>query len=83
MGGSLEHGDSSVPVWSRVNIADDPRKDLNSDVRTDKGHEQWGNIHKGVIVDAYEIIEMKGKAADLWTTQVWTLPVYLYADFFL
>ena len=43
-------GDSSVPVWSGVNIDDDPRKDLNSDVRTDKDHEQWGNIHKEVIV---------------------------------
>ncbi|KAI4529816.1 hypothetical protein MG293_019672 [Ovis ammon polii] len=64
MGGSLENVETHVFLCG-VNIADDPRKDLNSDVRTDKDHEQWGNIHKEVIVDAYEIIEMKGNAADL------------------
>ncbi|KAI4561588.1 hypothetical protein MJG53_016642 [Ovis ammon polii x Ovis aries] len=63
MGGSLENVETHVFLCG-VNIADDPRKDLNSDVRTDKDHEQRGNIHK-VIVDAYEIIEMKGNAADL------------------
>lgn len=64
MGGSLENVETHVFLCG-VNIADDPRKDLNSDVRTDKDHEQWGNIHKEVIVNAYEIIEMKGNAADL------------------
>ena len=53
-----KHGDSSVPVWSGVIIADDPQKDLNSDIKTDKDHEQWGNIHKGVIVDAYEVTDL-------------------------
>ncbi|KAL0601224.1 L-lactate dehydrogenase A-like 6B [Plecturocebus cupreus] len=41
-----EHGDSSVPVWSGVNIAGVPLKDLNSDIGTDKDPEQWKNVHK-------------------------------------
>ncbi|XP_003797903.1 L-lactate dehydrogenase A-like 6B [Otolemur garnettii] len=55
-----EHGDSSVPVWSGVNIAGVPLKTLNSDIGTDKDPEQWENIHKEVIASAYEIIKMKG-----------------------
>ncbi|XP_063488962.1 L-lactate dehydrogenase A-like 6B [Symphalangus syndactylus] len=55
-----EHGDSSVPVWSGVNIAGFPLKDLNSYTGTDKDPEQWKNVHKEVIASAYEIIKMKG-----------------------
>ncbi|KAK2103110.1 L-lactate dehydrogenase A-like 6B [Saguinus oedipus] len=55
-----EHGDSSVPVWSGVNIAGVPLKDLNSDIGTDRDPEQWKNVHKEVIASAYEIIKMKG-----------------------
>ncbi|XP_042843323.1 L-lactate dehydrogenase A-like 6A [Panthera tigris] len=55
-----EHGDSSVPVWSGVNIAGVPLKDLNSDIGTDKDTEKWKNVHKDVIASAYEIIKMKG-----------------------
>ncbi|XP_027457770.2 L-lactate dehydrogenase A-like 6A [Zalophus californianus] len=55
-----EHGDSSVPVWSGVNIAGVPLKNLNSDIGTDQDPEQWKNVHKDVIASAYEIIKMKG-----------------------
>ncbi|CAH7310839.1 L-lactate dehydrogenase A-like 6B [Phodopus roborovskii] len=55
-----EHGDSSVPVWSGVNIAGVPLKDLNSAIGTSKDPEHWGNIHKDVIASAYNIIKMKG-----------------------
>ncbi|XP_066227813.1 L-lactate dehydrogenase A-like 6B isoform X1 [Saccopteryx leptura] len=55
-----EHGDSSVPVWSGVNIAGVPLKDLNSDIGTQKDPEQWKNVHQDVIASAYEIIKMKG-----------------------
>ncbi|XP_021565306.1 L-lactate dehydrogenase A-like 6A [Carlito syrichta] len=55
-----EHGDSSVPVWSGVNIAGVPLKDMNPDIGTDKDPEQWKNVHKDVIASAYEIIKMKG-----------------------
>ena len=41
-----EHGDSSVPVWSGVNIAGVPLKNLNSDTGTDKDPEQWKNVYK-------------------------------------
>ncbi|NIG61589.1 L-lactate dehydrogenase A-likeB-like isoform X1 [Pontoporia blainvillei] len=55
-----EHGDSSVPVWSGVNIAGVPLKDLNVHIGTDKDPEQWKNVHKDVVASAYEIIKMKG-----------------------
>ncbi|ELR47523.1 L-lactate dehydrogenase A-like 6B [Bos mutus] len=55
-----EHGDSSVPVWSGVNIAGVPLKELNLDIGTDKDPEQWKNVHKDVVASAYEIIKMKG-----------------------
>lgn len=55
-----EHGDSSVPVWSGVNIAGMPLKDVNSAIGTNKDPEQWGDIHRDVIDSAYKIIKMKG-----------------------
>uniref|UniRef100_A0A0D9QYC9 L-lactate dehydrogenase n=1 Tax=Chlorocebus sabaeus TaxID=60711 RepID=A0A0D9QYC9_CHLSB len=57
-----EHGDSSVPVWSGVNIAGVPLKDLNPDIGTDKDPEQWENVHKKVIssYSGYEMVKMKG-----------------------
>ncbi|XP_037056194.1 transmembrane protein 242 isoform X1 [Peromyscus leucopus] len=55
-----EHGDSSVAVWSGVNIAGMPLKELNSELGTSKDPEQWGNVHKDVIASAYNIIKMKG-----------------------
>ncbi|XP_057595831.1 L-lactate dehydrogenase A-like 6B isoform X1 [Hippopotamus amphibius kiboko] len=55
-----EHGDSSVPVWSGVNIAGVPLKDLNLDIGTDKDPEQWKDVHRDVVASAYEIIKMKG-----------------------
>ncbi|XP_046312556.2 L-lactate dehydrogenase A-like 6A [Marmota monax] len=55
-----EHGDSSVPVWSGVNIAGVLLKDLNAAIGTGKDPEQWENVHKEVVNSAYEIIKMKG-----------------------
>nr|KAF6462146.1 hypothetical protein HJG59_007610 [Molossus molossus] len=55
-----EHGDSSVPVWSGVNVAGVPLKELNSDIGTNKDPEHWENVHKDVIASAYKIIKMKG-----------------------
>ncbi|XP_075402104.1 L-lactate dehydrogenase A-like 6B isoform X2 [Tenrec ecaudatus] len=55
-----EHGDSSVPVWSGVNIAGVPLKSLNSDLGTEKDQERWNNVHKEVIASAYDIIKRKG-----------------------
>ncbi|XP_077658170.1 L-lactate dehydrogenase A-like 6B isoform X2 [Urocitellus parryii] len=55
-----EHGDSSVPVWSGVNIAGVLLKDLNAAIGTGKDPEQWENVHREVVNSAYEIIKMKG-----------------------
>ncbi|XP_023374664.1 L-lactate dehydrogenase A-like 6A [Otolemur garnettii] len=55
-----EHGDSSVPIWSGVNIAGVPLKDLNPDIGTDKDPEQWENVHKKVVSSGYEMLKMKG-----------------------
>ncbi|XP_033619191.1 L-lactate dehydrogenase A-like 6B [Fukomys damarensis] len=55
-----EHGDSSVPIWSGVNVAGVPLKDVNTAIGTDEDPEQWENVHKEVIDSAYEIIKRKG-----------------------
>ncbi|XP_046411830.1 L-lactate dehydrogenase-like [Neodiprion fabricii] len=55
-----EHGDTSVPVWSGVNIAGVRLRDLNDKVGTDQDPENWGEIHKQVVWSAYEVIKLKG-----------------------
>ncbi|XP_059233336.1 L-lactate dehydrogenase C chain-like isoform X2 [Mustela nigripes] len=55
-----EHGDSSVPLWSGVNVAGVALKTLNPKLGTDSDKEQWKNIHKQVVESAYEIIKLKG-----------------------
>ncbi|XP_004674007.1 PREDICTED: L-lactate dehydrogenase A-like 6B [Condylura cristata] len=55
-----EHGDSSVPVWSGVNIAGVPLRALNPHIGTDRDPEQWSTVHREVIASAYEIIKKKG-----------------------
>ncbi|XP_048644163.1 L-lactate dehydrogenase C chain-like [Marmota marmota marmota] len=44
-----EHGDSSVPLWSGVNVAGVPLKSLQPDLGTDSDKEQWKTIHKQVV----------------------------------
>ncbi|XP_077902505.1 L-lactate dehydrogenase C chain isoform X2 [Ictidomys tridecemlineatus] len=48
-----EHGDSSVPLWSGVNVAGVPLKSLQPDLGTDSDKEQWKTIHKQVVERAY------------------------------
>ncbi|CAK6449250.1 unnamed protein product [Pipistrellus nathusii] len=55
-----EHGDSSVPLWSGVNVAGVPLKTLNPNLGTDSDKDKWKNIHKQVVESAYEIIKLKG-----------------------
>ncbi|XP_020710933.2 L-lactate dehydrogenase-like isoform X2 [Athalia rosae] len=55
-----EHGDTSVPVWSGVNIAGVRLRDLCEEVGTDHDPENWGEIHKQVVDSAYEVIKLKG-----------------------
>uniref|UniRef100_A0A2I3RY17 L-lactate dehydrogenase n=1 Tax=Pan troglodytes TaxID=9598 RepID=A0A2I3RY17_PANTR len=44
-----EHGDSSVPLWSGVNVAGVALKTLDPKLGTDSDKEHWKNIHKQVI----------------------------------
>ncbi|XP_001378365.1 L-lactate dehydrogenase A chain-like [Monodelphis domestica] len=55
-----EHGDSSVAVWSGVNVAGIPLKNLNPSLGTDEDKDQWKVIHKQVVDSAYEVIKLKG-----------------------
>ncbi|XP_012692821.1 L-lactate dehydrogenase A chain [Clupea harengus] len=55
-----EHGDSSVPVWSGVNVAGVSLMALNPDMGTDKDKDNWKHVHKEVVESAYEVIKLKG-----------------------
>ncbi|KAL9904155.1 lactate dehydrogenase isoform 1-T1 [Glossina fuscipes fuscipes] len=55
-----EHGDSSVPVWSGVNIAGVRLRELNPSIGTAQDHEKWCDVHKQVVQSAYEVIKLKG-----------------------
>ncbi|CAH1119601.1 unnamed protein product [Phaedon cochleariae] len=55
-----EHGDSSVPVWSGVNVAGVRLKEVNPAIGTENDPEKWKQIHQDVIAAAYEVIKLKG-----------------------
>ncbi|KAF2353998.1 L-lactate dehydrogenase [Trinorchestia longiramus] len=55
-----EHGDSSVPVWSGVNVAGVRLRDLNSKIGTDDDPHKFNELHSEVVNSAYEIIKLKG-----------------------
>ncbi|XP_053683998.1 L-lactate dehydrogenase isoform X2 [Sabethes cyaneus] len=55
-----EHGDSSVPVWSGVNIAGVRLAEINPAIGTAEDEEKWGDLHHEVVNSAYEVIKLKG-----------------------
>ncbi|XP_014662662.1 PREDICTED: L-lactate dehydrogenase-like [Priapulus caudatus] len=55
-----EHGDSSVAIWSGVNVAGTRLLTINPEIGTDKDEENWGDIHRQVVQSAYQIIKLKG-----------------------
>ncbi|XP_076063125.1 lactate dehydrogenase isoform X1 [Oratosquilla oratoria] len=55
-----EHGDTSVPVWSGVNVAGVRLRDLNPKVGTPEDPDKYDDMHKEVVNSAYEIIKLKG-----------------------
>ncbi|EHA99653.1 L-lactate dehydrogenase A chain [Heterocephalus glaber] len=61
-----EHGDSSVPVWSGVNVAGISLKNLHPELGTDGDKEHWKEVHKHVVDSAYEVIKLKGYTS--WAT---------------
>lgn len=55
-----EHGDSSVPVWSGINVAGVGLQKLNPDIGSPEDKENWKDVHKMVVDSAYEVIKLKG-----------------------
>jgi L-lactate dehydrogenase len=55
-----EHGDSSVAVWSTVNVAGTRLKDVQPSIGQANDPENWEQVHKDVVNSAYEIIKLKG-----------------------
>ncbi|XP_041713424.2 L-lactate dehydrogenase B chain [Coregonus clupeaformis] len=55
-----EHGDTSVPVWSGVNVAGVNLQKLNPEFGLDGDKEDWKATHKEVVDSAYEVIKLKG-----------------------
>jgi L-lactate dehydrogenase len=55
-----EHGDSSVPVWSGVNIAGVRLREINPAIGTADDPEKWADLHDEVVKSAYEVIRLKG-----------------------
>ncbi|XP_021572098.1 L-lactate dehydrogenase B chain isoform X3 [Carlito syrichta] len=55
-----EHGDSSVAVWSGVNVAGVSLQELNPEMGTENDSENWKEVHKMVVESAYEVIKLKG-----------------------
>jgi L-lactate dehydrogenase len=55
-----EHGDSSVAVWSAVNVAGTRLRDIAPKIGKSDDPENWEQVHKDVINSAYEIIRLKG-----------------------
>lgn len=55
-----EHGDSSVALWSGVNVAGTRLQEVHPHIGQPDDPENWEQIHKDVINGAYEIIKLKG-----------------------
>ena len=49
-----EHDDSSVVVWSEVNVAGISLQELNPEMGTDNHRENWKEVHKMVVENAYK-----------------------------
>ena len=68
-----EHGDSEVPIWSRLNVAGTPLQALDPHLGTANDPQQLYHIFEQVKNAAYEIIKRKGAtsyAIGLAVTQI-------------
>ena len=68
-----EHGDSEVPIWSRLNVSGTPLQALDPEIGTANDPQQWYRIFEQVKNAAYEIIQRKGAtsyAIGLAVTQI-------------
>ena len=55
-----ERGNSSMAVWSGVNVAGVSLQELNPEMGIDNNSENWKEVHKMVVESAYEVIKLKG-----------------------
>lgn len=55
-----EHGDTSVPVWSGVNVAGVRLQDINPLAGLNGDPENWAEVHQKVISAGSEVIQLKG-----------------------
>ena len=55
-----EHGDTSVPVWSQLNVAGVRLARLNPAIGQEDDPEQWCRVHTAVVRSAADVIEAKG-----------------------
>ncbi|GAU99503.1 hypothetical protein RvY_10496 [Ramazzottius varieornatus] len=55
-----EHGESSVVVWSGLNVSGVRLVDLNPKIGTEEDPERWVDVHKQVINGATDVIKLKG-----------------------
>jgi L-lactate dehydrogenase len=67
-----EHGDSSVPIWSSVNVGGVPLVPSGQD--PDDVHDQ---MHKAVVNSAYDVIERKGSTNWAIGLTCGTYPIHL------
>ncbi|KAM9592447.1 LOW QUALITY PROTEIN: L-lactate dehydrogenase B chain-like [Trichechus inunguis] len=61
-----KHNDSSVEMWSGVNVAWVSLQELNPEMGTDNDSENWEEVYKMVVESTYEIIKLKGYT--IWAT---------------
>lgn len=61
-----EHGDSSVAVWSGVNVAGVSLQELNPEMGTDNDSENWKEVHKMVVENAYKSSSSKATPSGLF-----------------
>ncbi|XP_046390876.1 L-lactate dehydrogenase isoform X2 [Ischnura elegans] len=55
-----EHGDTSVPIWSGVNVAGVRLREVNPKAGKEDDPEEWKKLHHQVVQSAYEVIKLKG-----------------------
>ncbi|CDI96497.1 lactate dehydrogenase protein [Echinococcus multilocularis] len=58
-----EHGDSSVPVWSRVTVGGANLCDIYPKIGQAGDPDDFASIHKAVVDSGYQMLRMKGRTA--------------------
>lgn len=54
-----EHGDTSIPVWSGVNVAGVRLRDINPQAGLKDDPENWSEVHQEVVQADSEVIKLK------------------------